>query len=440
MKELNARLLVGIDFSRNRADLALLQPDGQLLDDHIPFPNSYPGFLQAKARLLATLAEHAFQGVDIAGEATSYYWLPFFQQLAGDEELAAYDLELFLLNPRWVRGFKQGLSPDHKTDDTDPRYIADYVRYKRPPTAWQPDPKWLSLRFLTRLRRHLSQSLVRSKNLAQVYLFLLYPTYSRRKPFSDSFSRTSQRLLSQPELLAELPEMELEDLTAKLDELSRHRLADPRRSAQVLQQVVAESFPPHPVLEGVIQTVLKLLLETINRLQEQIKQLDQHISQHVQSGYPEVAWLQSIPGIGPVFASGLAAEIGDIQRFAQVPKWDKKRKCLRPRDPQEITDAVAKMAGLWWQKNASGEFVAEERRMSKAGNAYLRYYILEAAESLRRHLPSYTAYYQQKYNETAKHKHKRALVLTGRKALGLFVRLLLRQETYRAKEVAGSSA
>jgi transposase len=155
----------------------------------------------------------------------------------------------------------------------------------------------------------------------------------------------------------------------------------------------------------------------------------------VQNGYPEVAWLDSIPGIGPVFSSGIAAEIGDLQRFSQVLIWDKKHKCDRLRNSQELTDAVAKYAGLWWQRNASGQFVGEDLSLNRQGNSYLRYFILEAADCMRRYIPSFAAYYQKKHEQSLRHKHKRALVLTGCKALELFVALLRQQEPYRAREV-----
>jgi len=61
-----------------------------------------------------------------------------------------------------------------------------------------------------------------------------------------------------------------------------------------------------------------------------------------------------VRGIGPVYAAGLVAEIGDIARFKD-------------------NDALAKYAGLWWPRNQSGTFEAADRSLSKAGNAYLRY-------------------------------------------------------------------
>jgi hypothetical protein len=90
---------------------------------------------------------------------------------------------------------------------------------------------------------------------------------------------------------------------------------------------------------------------------------------------------------------------------------------------------------LGWPDNSSGNFQAEDKRLSREGNAYLRFYILEAADSLRQHLPPFTKYYNSKYTQAFHHKHKRALVLTGRKALDLFVALLRHREPYRVKEV-----
>ena len=95
---------------------------------------------------------------------------------------------------------------------------------------------------------------------------------------------------------------------------------------------------------------------------------------------------------------------------------------------------MAKIAGLWWPRSASGDFDAEDRRMAKTGNRYLRYYFIEAADRMRHAIPEYAAFYSRKYREAAKHHHKRALVLTARKGVGLFVGLLHRNESYRSEE------
>jgi hypothetical protein len=71
--------------------------------------------------------------------------------------------------------------------------------------------------------------------------------------------------------------------------------------------------------------------------------------------------------------------------------------------------------------------------MAKTGNRYLRYYLIQAANKMRTHIPEYAAFYARKFTEASKHHHKRALVLTARKSVGLVVGLLHRNEPYRSK-------
>jgi transposase len=429
------RLQVGIDVSKSSLDFALLAPDGEPIEAHKSFANSLAGYEKAKQLLLEVMQEHEFEGVDIAAEATSYYWLPGFMQFATDEDLASYDPELYLLNARWVRWYKQSLSPDHKDDMTDPLYIADRIRTHKPASAWVYDPKWLKLRLLTRLHAHLSKSIAREKNLFQLYLFLTYTTYAHHHPFHHELSCTSQRLLQHPDLLEYLADLPIQELAEALYEISNHHLQTPLKNAVPLKRALRDSFPLPEELADTIQFILCQLMETIQHLEDDLAAVDKHVEEMLQQDdYGDVSLLRSIPGVGPVIAAGLAAEIAGLDRFTQVQKYDKKRKCYRPRHLHEIEDAIGKIAGLWWPKNASGRFAAEERPMSKEGNAYLRYYILQAAERMRQRIPSYAAYYKSEFDQALKHKHKRAMVLTGRKALALFVSLLYHKEVYRTKE------
>jgi hypothetical protein len=58
--------------------------------------------------------------------------------------------------------------------------------------------------------------------------------------------------------------------------------------------------------------------------------------------------------------------------------------------------------------------------MSKAGAAYLRYYLPEAANSVRNNVPGLAVYYRKKFAEANNHKHARAIALTALK----FVRMV----------------
>jgi hypothetical protein len=427
------RLQVGIDFSQKRADFCLLFPDGRPLESHIAFDNSFLGYSMAKQLLLDALDEYAFDGVDISGEATGYLWLPFFLQLAADPDLDLHDPQLYLLNPRWVKWFKKCFAQDDKADEKDPYYIAERTRTRRPEVAWSVDPGILALRFYTRLRFHLVQNLAREKCYFSAFLFLKASSYRRVKPFSDIFGVTSRLVLTQQPSLDSLAELPVEDLAMQLHEMSGHHLRDPFNNARKLQCVARESFPLDQRLALPVQRILDLTLEHIRFLDGQIECVNHWIATELQD-HPSICKLATIPGVGPVFSSGNGAEIGGTQRFLQGHKWDKKRKRYRPRNLRDAEDAVAKIAGLWWPRSSSGDFEAEDRRMAKTGNRYLRYYLIQAADRMRKHIPEYAQFYARKYQEASKHHHKRALVLTARKSVGLVIGLLHRNEPYRSKD------
>lgn len=52
-------------------------------------------------------------------------------------------------------------------------------------------------------------------------------------------------------------------------------------------------------------------------------------------------------------------------------------------------EALAKYSGIVWKENQSGKFKAEDTPMSKAGNCYLWYYLIEAAGNVTMHIPEY---------------------------------------------------
>lgn len=427
------RLQVGIDFSQKRADVCLMFPNGQPLERHQAFGNSCSGYSLAKQLLLDALDSYAFDGVDVSGEATGYYWLPFFLQLAADPELEPYNLNLFLLNPRWVHWYKKCFAQDDKSDQKDPYYIADRTRTHRPDVVWSPQMDTLPLRFYTRFRFHLVQTLAREKCYFSAFLFLKASAYRRLEPFSDVFGATSRLILTQYPSLDELAAMPVDDLADSLYELSGHHLREPADNARKLQDVAQESFALHPALTLPVQHILELTLDHIRFLEGQIQQVEAWIAAELVS-HSAIRQLATIPGVGPVFSSGIGAEIGDTRRFLQGTKWDKRRRRYRSRNLRDAEDAVAKLAGLWWPRSDSGGFEAEDRRMARSGNRYLRYYFIQASNQMRQNISDYADFYARKYREASKHHHKRALVLTARKSVGLIVGLLHRDEPYRSKE------
>ncbi|WP_225422857.1 transposase [Lacticaseibacillus suibinensis] len=119
----------------------------------------------------------------------------------------------------------------------------------------------------------------------------------------------------------------------------------------------------------------------------------------------------NLPGIGPVYAAGIAAEVGQIDCF--------KKKA-----------SLAKYAGLAWKRSRSGDTERQATPRTHSGDQYLRYYLVEAANSVRLHDPEYGRYYDKKYREVPKYQHRRASLLTARKLVRLVFTLMENHQLY----------
>lgn len=206
----------------------------------------------------------------------------------------------------------------------------------------------------------------------------------------------------------ELAQISVEDLAAYLQAKGKNGFDDPENIAKSIQRAIRSSYRLDKVVEDSIDLILGTVIEMIRTLQKQIKEIDKAIKRTM-AGLTQT--LQTIPGVGPVFTAGIIAEIGQIERFDDETK-------------------VAKYAGLYWRKHQYGYFTADNTSLSRNGNQYLRYYLVEAANSVRRQIPEYQDYYSKKFKEIPKHQHKRALVLTARKLVRLVDALLRKHQIY----------
>jgi transposase len=210
--------------------------------------------------------------------------------------------------------------------------------------------------------------------------------------------------------LDELAELPLEAFCNLIQEKGRGRFKQPERIAKAIQRAIRSSYRLGSVAQESIDIVLGILVCEIRALEKNIRELDKAIEQLVVV-IPEYQCLTSIPGIGKVYAAGLIAEIGQIERFEDQTK-------------------LAKYAGLSWKVKQSGNYQSQNTPLTKQGNRYFRYYLVEAANSVKNYLPEYKAFYQSKCKEVPKHQHKRALVLTARKFTRLVDTLLRNHQLY----------
>jgi len=409
-------LLVGVDIHRRTNVVQIMAGHGQLLTSKMRVPNNRPGTETLTAHLSQMADEGGFDHIHIAAEATGNYWLPFFCALEQSPDLADCAVSLYPFNPKVIHNFRKSLGDWNKTDELDTTVISERLRFGRElPYPFHMEDRYLPLRTLTRYRYHLIGELVRVKAHALSLVYLQASEYTAHPAFSNIFGRTSQAVLKEFPSLETVAAMPFDELVEWLDAKGKRRFAHPEDNARRLQQIATDSYRlPDDWLEAVT-TSLSLSLRHITVLQQLLTRINTAIADQMEN-YPNS--LTTIPGMGPVFAAGIIAEIGDIARF----------------DFQHAK--VASYAGLKWSKHQSADFIAEETRLKRSGSQFLRYYLCEAAQLVRMNDAEYAAFYQKKYDEVRHHRHKRAIVLTARKLVRLVVRLLTTNEPFRARQVS----
>jgi len=400
------KLFVGIDVSSQDMKACVMNLDGETLSS-LTVENNLTGASYLRNQIVDIARKNLIQEIQIGMEATSVYsWHPamFFHE---DESLKKFNTKVFTINPKLIKKFKESYTDLDKTDHIDAWIIADRLRFGRLRLSAVMQEQYIALQRLTRMRYHLVHNLTREKQYFLQNLFYKCSSFTAEVK-SSVFGNAMMELLLEKYSLDEISSMDLQELAHYLQEKGKNRFIDAECIAKSIQKAARSSYRLSKCVEDSIDLLLATSIESIRSITKQIKELDKAI-QKLLEGIPNT--LQTIPGIGPVYCAGILAEIGQIERF----------------DNQA---SLAKYAGLTWSKHQSGKFQAEETNMIRSGNHYLRYYLVEAANSVQRNEPEFRAYYLKKYHEVPKHQHKRALVLTARKLVRLVDALLRNDQIY----------
>jgi transposase len=253
----------------------------------------------------------------------------------------------------------KGLAPlTAKTDRIDARVLAELARRDLVPAIWLPDPAIRAERERAHYRLHLVKHRTALKNRIHATLI----TFGHPVPVSDLFGVSGRRLLA--------------SLTI-----------------------------PEPW-----STTLQTSLDLVDDLDRRIAACDAEL-RRLGVDHPYVPLLQTVPGIGPVLAYTIAAEIGDIGRFASAKR-------------------LAGYTGLCPRVFQSGN---SDRRgpLAKNGPKYLRWALIEAAMHAARH-PLYARHYQHTKRRLGKQRGSRvARVELARELATVIWHMLTRQQPFR---------
>jgi transposase len=314
------------------------------------------------------------QGVTVVVmEATSDYWRPPFYLLEDRIE------QVWLVNAADVKH----LPGRPKTDTLDAIWLCKLAERGMLRASFVPPPATRALRDLTRYRAKLATDAASEKNRVEKLLESALIKVS--VVASDIFGVSGRAMLHAL--------IEGERDPHRLADLARGRL---RKKTPALVEALTGRFTDHHAW------MLTKMLARIDQIDADIADLDTRIEDHVAPFAPAVAALDDIPGISPVTAAAILAEIGtDMTRFptaGHLTSW------------AGLTPVIKESAG---------------RRRAKArtrrGDTYLARALGQAVNGLRRG----NSFLAHRYRRLARRIGKlRAIVAVSRTLLTIIWHLL----------------
>ena len=223
-----------------------------------------------------------------AMESTGSFWKPLYN-IFEIEELPA-----MVVNAAHMKAV-----PGRKTDVKDAEWIAKLLSQGLLKPSFIPDREQRDLRELTRFRK--SQIEERARNLNRLQKMLEGANIKLSGFVSDIDGKSATEFL---ELVIGKPDFTIEDVEA-------HRHGRLNASTEEL----------YLSLEGIVMPIQRELFKHVMRVireqTAQIEQTDAMIQSYMTEAYKKAAdAIDTIPGIGPVSAQQIVAEIGyDMSRF-----------------------------------------------------------------------------------------------------------------------------
>lgn len=367
----------GIDVHKRFLVATVLERSGQKKTEK--FQNSLEQLLNLREWIISEKCEA------VAFESTGEYWISLFDVLQGSADIIVANS----YHIKWI--------PGKKTDTLDSEWIAELALNDliTPSRILSKDKR--DIRALTRLREKLVKERTDHKNRAHKVLDSACIRIAAF--FSDLFCISGLKILKY--LLSGVPP---EEIVRKLP-----------KKLQPQSDAILEAIRIQLSTYQLIQ--LQTSVTMIDLLTNKIKELEQTILNEFKKDLRKLQILMSVPGIGPIGATTLLAEIGDFNDF---PSPDKLAKWVG------ITPRVYQSA----DKLHTGP-------ITKQGSKHIRWILVEIAHScIRTKNTALRVFFDRISSRSG---YKKAIVALARKILTLVWHLIINNERYEEKDILPKS-
>jgi transposase len=397
-------LLVTVDVGKFKNTGYYRGPDGTDIPT-FDFGNSGEGFKTFWSRIKQGMRQFNLTEVVVGLESTGSYAEPLLHFLR------KRGVQLVQVAPAHTKKAKELFdNSPNKTDDKDPKVIADVIELGRALTVVIPDGVAADLRRLTHSRERSQERQTRLYNQLRDLVFLIFPEFE--SVMSDFSTKSARYLIENYGTPTRLLTLTLEELTAILRRVSKGRLGSER--AQALYELAQTSVG---ISEGQLSIFMEIqhelhLIEDCDRF---IAAVEEQMLLSLEK-VPASRFLLSIPSLGKVTLAALIGEVGDFGQFKTIAE-------------------LLKYAGLNLYEISSGEHKGQ-RRISKRGRPLMRKLLYFAALRMIGKRGIFHEQYQ-KYLQHGMLKNK-ALIAICRKLLSMMLALVRDQREYLANDAACS--
>jgi transposase len=268
--------------------------------------------------------------------------------------LAKKPVRVVQVNPMHTKRVKEiNDNSPLKTDDKDPRVLADIIRLGHSLSVVIPEGDAACLRRLNNSReRHVGERTALFNQLQQL-VFVLFPEF--RRVIKDMKTRTALSILTAYLTPGIIGGLKKEELGEEMRKKSRGKFGE--RHAEMLIGLAKDTIGIREGAAGLSMDIRHILiqLELVNRLIEELEDEMGRILTRV----PYSAKLLSIKGFGTVTVAGLIGEVGDFKKF-------------------RTQSEIMKLAGLDLYEISSGKWKGQ-RRISRRGRSLIRKILYYAA-------------------------------------------------------------
>jgi len=391
-------LIVAIDVGMEMNRGYCTTPDGRDIRP-FKFDNTREGMDKLWGMVMASKNGFQCEEIIVGYESTGPYGEPMVHYLMKKPVM------MVQVNPMHTKRVKE-ISDNSplKTDDKDPRVIADIIKLGRALSVVIPEGDAAYLRRLNNSReRHVRERTALLNQLQQL-VFLLFPEF--KTVMKNIKCKTPLYLLKQYPTPDDISILDKDDLGAEMKKQSRGKFRE--QHADMLITLAKNTIGIKEGVLGLSMDIQHILiqLEMLNTL---IAEIESEMEMAL-GRIPYSSKLLSIKGLGVVSVAGIIGEVGDFKKF-------------------QTQAEIMKLAGLDLYEISSGKWKGQ-RKISKRGRSLLRKILYYAAIQTIRNNGILHDYYTRLTERGM--KRMMALVAVSRKLLGIIYAIVRDDSEYIA--------